>query len=80
MLAPYLEPEGIRMMLYRIKTGSRDSCVTRVSDSAAVKFARSMVWQISPGERILVYRGKRQIAEILRHGLFDDLRDAADRR
>ena len=37
-----------------------------------VKIARAKIWQISPGEKVSVYRGKVLIGEITRLSLFGE--------
>jgi len=46
------------MMRYRIKIASREYYLARSSLASVAKVARKMLWQMSPGQKALIYRGK----------------------
>jgi hypothetical protein len=58
--------------LYTIKAGDCEYQLVSWSIDAVTKVARQKVWQIAPGEKVLVYRGTKLIGELTRHGLFDE--------
>lgn len=61
-------------MLYRIRAGDREYHLVRASVDTVMKIAREKVWDLSPGEKVLVLRGRGQelIGEITRLPLFDE--------
>jgi hypothetical protein len=60
------------VMLYRIKTGSREYYLVRASEHSVKKIAREKIWQISPGEKVSVFRGKDLVKEFTRLSLLDE--------
>lgn len=59
-------------MHYRIRAGDREYHLVRSSVDTVMKIAREKAWDLSPGEKVLVFRGQQLIGEVTHLPLFDE--------